>query len=615
MANRYWINNGGNWNDTAHWSTSSGGIGGASIPTAYDDVIINENSFTRDGEIILISGVAEIGKFDSTNLSYSITLGTNIQGFLYIAGDIIINDKIQFNGGNIDQTIIRLIGTDRHITFLGTVYHKGLDLQIFPGAVIELNSDIYLTTITLILGGTFNTNNKNITAAYIRIYDGATVNLGSSTINGATINLGSSTIICQSFYSEYPSYISNDIYIKYDSVNYPNLKNLQFASQNAESSFNNITISNSNFVEDIVISFSLAGHINTLSFIDGLYTVSFSSSTIFCDTFIGEGSDENSLILFNSFHFANETPGQWTLDSTSNVSLSYCSLENCATANNGVTYNALISNGCIDVNNNSGWVFNPEFYWVGNGGNWDDYENHWASTSGGVPGSSGGIPSEINNTNFDENSFTTTGQSITLSSSCKTRYLNFTNVTNTPNLVFTEGNFIEVYGDITLSPNMTITYNSVNSSYIIDGSQSSGFIIRKSSHLKSCGLELPHIQICRYIEVFTWDWESGKSYNLDMEIPVKIHIDNLYMIIQEHTSSESNEPGVGVDWQSYWMLIGSCPSWELEVLYLQSGEGIGDFRTVIHDNMLYMCIQEHTSSESNEPGVGVDWQSYWVSMS
>jgi hypothetical protein len=602
MANKYWVGNGGNWNDPDHWSLISGGAGGAAVPTAYDDVIINEKSFTRDGEIIIIPWESTIGNFISTNLSYSITFGSEMYGHLYIAGDIIINDKIKFNGGNYGQTAIRLIGTDRHITFLGTVYHKGLVLQISPGAVVELNTDIYLSTISLILGGTFNTNNKNITAAYIRIYD------------GATINLGSSTIICQNFYSTHPSYISNDIYIKYDSVNYPNLKNLQFSSQNAESRFNNITISNSNFVEDIVISFSLVGHINTLSFIDGLYTVSFSSSTIFCDTFIGEGSDENSLILFNTNGGPNWIPTQWTLDSTSNVSLSYCSLENCATTNNGVTYNALISNGCIDVNNNSGWVFNPEFYWVGNGGNWDDYENHWASTSGGVPGSSGGIPSEINNTNFDENSFTTTGQSITLSSSCKTRYLNFTNVTNTPNLVFTEGDFIEVYGDITLSPNMTITYNSVNASYIIDGSQSSGFIIRKSSHLKSCGLELPHIQICRYIEVFTWDWESGKSYNLDIEIPAKIHIDNLYMIIQEHTSSESNEPGVGVDWQSYWMLIGSCTSWELGILYLQSGEGLGDFRTVIHDNMLYICIQEHTSSETNEPGVGVDWATYWSSM-
>jgi len=602
MANKYWVGDGGNWNDPDHWSLISGGAGGAVIPTTYDDVIIDANSFTRDGEIIIIPWESTIGNFISTNLSYSITFGSEMYGHLYIAGDIIINDKIKFNGGNYGQTVIRLIGTDRHITFLGTVYHKGLDLQIFPGAVVELNTDIYLTTLSLKLGGTFNTNNKNITAEIIRIYD------------GATINLGSSTIICQNFYSTYPSYISNDIYIKYDSVNTPNLKNLQFASQNAESSFNNITISNSNFVEDIVISFSLVGHINTLSFIDGLYTVSFSSSTIFCDTFIGEGSDENSLILFNTNGGPNWIPTQWTLDSTSNVSLSYCSLENCATTNNGVTYNALISNGCIDVNNNSGWVFNPEFYWVGNGGNWDDYENHWASTSGGVPGSSGGVPSEINNTNFDENSFTTTGQSITLSSSCKTRYLNFTNVTNTPNLVFTEGDFIEVYGDITLSPNMTITYNSVNSSYIIDGSQSSGFIIRKSSHLKSCGLELPHIQICRYTEVFTWYWESGKSYSSSVGIPVKIHIDNLYWITQDHTSSESNEPGVGVDWQSYWMLIGSCPSWELGVLYLQSVLGPGDYITVIHNDLIYFCIQEHTSSETNEPGVGIDWATYWSSM-
>lgn len=42
--NRYWVGGTGNWNDTSHWSASSGGSGGASVPTSNDDVFIDANS-------------------------------------------------------------------------------------------------------------------------------------------------------------------------------------------------------------------------------------------------------------------------------------------------------------------------------------------------------------------------------------------------------------------------------------------------------------------------------------------------------------------------------------------------------------------------------------------
>lgn len=41
MANRYWVGGTGNWHSAANWSTSSGGSGGAGIPTSSDDVYID----------------------------------------------------------------------------------------------------------------------------------------------------------------------------------------------------------------------------------------------------------------------------------------------------------------------------------------------------------------------------------------------------------------------------------------------------------------------------------------------------------------------------------------------------------------------------------------------
>lgn len=47
-AIRYWVGNSGNWNDISHWSYTSGGEGGAQVPTINDDVIFDENSFSQD---------------------------------------------------------------------------------------------------------------------------------------------------------------------------------------------------------------------------------------------------------------------------------------------------------------------------------------------------------------------------------------------------------------------------------------------------------------------------------------------------------------------------------------------------------------------------------------
>lgn len=46
MANRYWVGGSGTWDstNTANWSTTSGGPGGASVPTASDAVTINVDS-------------------------------------------------------------------------------------------------------------------------------------------------------------------------------------------------------------------------------------------------------------------------------------------------------------------------------------------------------------------------------------------------------------------------------------------------------------------------------------------------------------------------------------------------------------------------------------------
>ena len=44
MADRYWRGGSGSWNTTTNWSATSGGAGGASVPTSADNVIFDTNS-------------------------------------------------------------------------------------------------------------------------------------------------------------------------------------------------------------------------------------------------------------------------------------------------------------------------------------------------------------------------------------------------------------------------------------------------------------------------------------------------------------------------------------------------------------------------------------------
>ncbi|MFT5182910.1 MAG: gliding motility-associated-like protein [Flavobacteriales bacterium] len=54
---RFWIGNSGDWHDSSHWSETSGGDGGASIPNAQSNVVFDSNSFSSSGEIHIAQGL------------------------------------------------------------------------------------------------------------------------------------------------------------------------------------------------------------------------------------------------------------------------------------------------------------------------------------------------------------------------------------------------------------------------------------------------------------------------------------------------------------------------------------------------------------------------------
>lgn len=66
-ADYYWINGSGSWNNTNHWSLSSGGLSAGTIPTLNDHVHFDENSFLLGYGDVILTENTEVGAISITS--------------------------------------------------------------------------------------------------------------------------------------------------------------------------------------------------------------------------------------------------------------------------------------------------------------------------------------------------------------------------------------------------------------------------------------------------------------------------------------------------------------------------------------------------------------------
>src|SRR5688572_24650913 len=100
-----------------------------------------------------------------------------------------------------------------------------------------------------------------------------------------------------------------------------------------------------------------------------------------------------------------------------------------------------------------------DYYWVGGSGNWSDFANHWATSSGGGTFHLQ-VPRTTDNLFFDANSFTAPGQIINIDTtiiSCLN--MDWTGVVNNPTLTSISSASLKIYGSLKLVPGMT--FNSI----------------------------------------------------------------------------------------------------------------------------------------------------------
>ncbi len=202
MADRYWVGGTANWDGTAgtKWSTTSGGAGGASVPTSADDVFFDAAS----GAVTctLASGNTGSKSLNFTGFTGTFTGSLNFQ----IYGSLTINSGMTYtHTGTMNFNATATITTAGKT--LGPVTIGG------SGITVDLADALTSSGAVTVTQGTFTTNNFNVTATSLSSSNSntRTINLGSSTVTltltspismatttGLTLNAGTSTIVINS---------------------------------------------------------------------------------------------------------------------------------------------------------------------------------------------------------------------------------------------------------------------------------------------------------------------------------------------------------------------------------------------------------------------------------
>ena len=200
MANRYWVGGTGTWStsSTTHWSASTGGASGASVPTTADSVFFDQaGTYT----------VTCTGASTCLNITVSAGTVTFAAGFNFnIAGSMSLVAGTIWNASG--TVTFSSTTTGRTITTNGVTFGNGNWVLNGVGGDWTLGSALNLTTgasLTL-TQGTFSTGGYALTCFQV-ISDGSstrTLNLTTSTITtatlislnatGLTFNAGTSTI-------------------------------------------------------------------------------------------------------------------------------------------------------------------------------------------------------------------------------------------------------------------------------------------------------------------------------------------------------------------------------------------------------------------------------------
>lgn len=452
----YWVGGSGDWGSPTNWSYSTGGPGGACVPSPYDNVIFDENSFSAAGETVTINlPMAFCKDMIWTDALYTPTFSSTTNE-LHIYGSLWLSPSMDMH---LYGNVILKAQTPQTIRTAGNLI---LCDFIFDGAGGEwLFEDDFssLEVITVSLG-TLNTNSQNVMCQRFRSPGFAVrgIVLGSSVItltsNSNALHMQNNNLFFDAgtslirFVSNVNPGMSHSNNLTFYNVEFTNADGLGEVKIMNNASFNSLSFAGNGLI---------AGSHNygTLTFSQGKnYEISSGSTQTIVTAFNATGTCAEPITIKST------TPSDSAIlhKSSGSVTTNYLILKDIH-ATGGATF---VADNTVDLGNNTGWTLNapsPQtLYWVGGSGNWSD-PNHWATTSGGAGGSC--IPTPYDNVVFDHNSFTALNQTVYIDIVNANCYdMTWTNGVD-PFVPELEGPFsrnINIYGSLVLATAMDINF-------------------------------------------------------------------------------------------------------------------------------------------------------------
>lgn len=289
MANRHWIGNSGNWSDTSHWSTTSGGSGGASVPTSADDVIFDANSFTATSTVNLTNVLTIAKSFTTQNITnnFQITKDASITiPYLRIEGDIYLSNQFSFA----NNIILLAIGFN-NLTKIGSSYTRldiGNVVNADRGSIASGNVNFLSSFIggeIALISGSFTTNGNTIEISNLNTSNNASYTRTIDISNSAVTSLGWSVepILSNSLISTNSTLYVYNFYGGSKVYNNVVFYSTSSSTLNGSNTYNNLTIPNNK---------TLIIQSNSTQTINGNFTIGTGSSILTS----GGGSNQHTLI-------------------------------------------------------------------------------------------------------------------------------------------------------------------------------------------------------------------------------------------------------------------------------------------------------------------------------
>ena len=450
-AEYYWVGGTGNWSDFSHhWATASGGSTFyTQLPGQNDNIYFNGSSFTASFQTVTVDGNYSCKTMDWTNAlgsSYLINSGRiiNIYGSLKLIPSALVVNYYDYSEG----FVFKSTTTGNTVTMAG----NSASVLTFDGAggawtlLDNVSSSKYTSSVNLITG-TLNAGGRTIASDMLN-----STGTNTRTLNavGTVFNLGKAGGgNAVSGWNVTTSLVYNadaTTMINISNVGYNNLftgGDKTYATVN----FNGATGSINN-----------ANTFTTLTF-TGTKTITLQSLKIQTVTTMSiTGSNCGSR---NQIQSDVDGTIATIAKSSGIVTVDYAYLKDLSTSG-GAVFNATNSNILSNV---TGWnVTNAgpqSFYWKGGSGDWAN-TSHWSYTSGGI--TAGCLPSPIDNVFFDGNSFTATGQTMTISTKVYMNSMDWSAVTNNP--TFTPYDELNIAGSLKLSANILSVYNYATVNFV-----------------------------------------------------------------------------------------------------------------------------------------------------